>query len=292
MSLCRAPLLALLLCGGAVFAQVPGTPEGSPLPSPAPTSTPVTDHGSPDNRTREAGAVSPAAAATPGEGAVASAPSAPPYAAALRARTREVLASPDFRQRETLRLPVPRDWLRNWLKGRDSKPSATPPPNLALLGTLFQYLAVLLLALGLAWLLWRGWQWLAPRAANRTPGGGSVMPEVRYLALPDAPLPYSITTAARAAWQAGDAALALSLLYRGAVRELAQRYRIELPDSATEGECLRQARRSGAAVVPAAFAPIVQAWMALAYASHPPADFEALLALYARHFEVAAGAPS
>lgn len=239
----------------------------------------------------------PVAVTAPASGAPASteaaAPAAaPPYAARLRTQTRQVLAEPDFRQRETVRYPVPRDWLRKLLQRKDAKPTPSSGPDLRLLATVFQYLTVVLLALGLAWLLWRGWQWLAPLSARRTPERGGSVADVRHLALPDTPLPDTIASAARAAWSAGNTTLALSLLYRGAVRDLARRHGIELPDSATEGECLRLARHSGAAVVTAGFAPIVQAWMALAYARRVPADFEALVALYARHFEAAPGEPA
>lgn len=264
------PALLLLACGAAIAADATPTAERG--------TAPVT--------------VAPTAAGGPASAEAAAPAAAPPYAARLRAQTRQVLAEPDFRQRETVRYPVPRDWLRKLLQKRDAKPTPTSGPDLRLLATVFQYLAVLLLALGLAWLLWRGWQWLAPLSARRTPERGGRVADVRHLALPDAPLPDTIAAAARAAWSAGNAALALSLLYRGAVRDLARRHGIELPDSATEGECLRLARQSGAAVVTAGFAPIVQAWMALAYARRVPADFESLVALYARHFEAPPGEPA
>ncbi|HET8731107.1 MAG TPA: DUF4129 domain-containing protein, partial [Moraxellaceae bacterium] len=217
-------------------------------------------------------------------------PPAPDYAARLRTQTAQVLAGPDFRQRETLRYPVLRDWLRKWLHRGDSKPAPAAGPDLRLLATVFQYLAAALLVLALGWLLWRGWQWLAPQVARRAPRARGRIAEAQHLALSDTPLPDSVAAAAAAAWHAGDAALALSLLYRGAVRGLARDHGIELPDSATEGECLRQAQRGSAPVIRAAFSPIVKAWMAQAYADCPPDDFAALVALYEVHFEPPGGA--
>lgn len=238
------------------------------------------------------GSDAPAAAATSGPagatGPAAEAVAPPPYAARLREEAKHVLASPDFHEHRSVRYPAMRDWLRKLLERKPAKATPSTPPNFAVLATIFQYAALALLAAALAWLLWRGWQWLAPgRQGPRAARSGRPLAEVRVLALPDTPLPEQVLPEARAAWQAGDATLALSLLFRGAVRELQRRHGIELPDSATEGECLRHARRSGAAVVTTAFAPIVQAWMALAYARRVPADVEALFALYGRHFEAA-----
>lgn len=221
-------------------------------------------------------------------------PLPPPYLARLRADTQQVLRGPDFhRQRETQRL-VPRDWLRRWLQ-RDAAPAPAEPPSLPvqaalrLLALCFKLAVVLALVLALGWLLLRGGQWLAARRAAPAATAARPVVAAETLAPAGAALPVDIVPAARAAWQAGNAGLALSLLYRGAVRALAQQYHVALPASATEGECLRLAQRSSAAVVEAAFAPIVQAWMALAYAQRAPADFEHLLMLYHMHFGSRAG---
>lgn len=274
-------LLLCLLCSPAITAASvtgPASPADSPVaatPRPAIATATATEAG-------------PAAAAG-APATEAPRPAEPPYAARLRTDGRKVLQDPDFRQSETSRQPVLRDWLRKWLQRKEPKPVTPPPFNLALLVEVFKFLAVVLLALGLGWLLWRGWQWLAPQVAAPRPAPGLAPREAESLALPAKPLPDTISTAALAAWRAGDATQALSLLYRGAVRDLATRHRITLPASATEGECLRQARQSDATVVGAGFAPIVKAWMALAYARRLPADFEALLALYRRHFEAPPG---
>lgn len=213
----------------------------------------------------------------------------PPYAAELHERARQVLQGEDFHQTETITTPAMRDWLRRWLKRepKDSPPAKPLGFSFTALAQLLKGMLIVLLALGLAWLLWQGWQWLAPRAAvaGRRPEPALA---AETLALPGAPLPVDVSAAARAAWQQGQQVVALSLLYRGAVQALAERYRLPLPESATEGECLRLARRSGKAVVAEGFEPLVRAWMTLAYARQAPADFEALLRLYARHFEAAA----
>lgn len=237
------------------------------------------------------------AMAAPATEAMAPAPGAaqasPADAARLRQEARAILDSPEFRRMETSTDPVMRDWLRRllreWFKSSPSRSNSRHDADLAGVARVFKYLALALLALALGWLLWRGWQWLAPRLeGSRPPPRGRVL-DARSLVLADTPLPASVAEAARAAWAAGDALAALSLLYRGALRALATQHRIALPDSATEEECLRLARRSGAPVVATAFAPIVQAWMALAYGRRSPADPERLLALYREHFEATPG---
>jgi hypothetical protein len=216
-------------------------------------------------------------------------PPPPVYAERLRREARQVLQTEDFHQRSEMRSLVRRNWLKRWMQPKPQSAHTTTPHDFSTLAETLKFLMLAVLGLALGWLLWRGWQWLAPGPAKARPLRPPA-PGAHSVDLNDIPLPDGISQAARAAWQAGDAALALSLLYRGAVRALAERYRLELPDSATEGECLRLARRSGKAVVDEGFAPIVQAWVALAYARRPPADFEQLARLYIRCFEAASGA--
>lgn len=270
------PLLLLLL----LFASAPLAAQAPVAPTPAGASpgeaAPVADV--------PGAAPTSAAAAPPSAGA---APPAPAWAPALRREAQAVLSGPDFKGEETSRGLVARDWLRQWLKPEAEKPAKQPDLDwLPAVAELVKWLLVAALVAALAWLLWRGWQWLAPQVrGRRPPAGAPALREATSIALADTPLPDTVSRAARAAWQAGNAEEALSLLYRGALRALDQHYRIELPASATEGECLRRARTTGKAVVGSGFAPVVQAWMALAYARRQPADFEQLLGLYTRHFE-------
>lgn len=268
-----APILLLLATAAAGAAPAPDTtapPEATVAAAPGPAVT------------------APTAGTTPATAPDTGMPPAPAWAPQLRRDAQAVLAGKDFHGEATSSGIVARDWLRRLLDRPEEKPTARTPDLgwLLVVAGLLKVLMVALLLVAIAWLLWRGWQWLAPRARSRRPGrAAGPVQEARSLALPDTPLPPDVGRAARAAWQAGKPDLALSLLYRGALRALAEHYRIELPASATEGECLRRARASGKAVVGSGFAPLVQAWMALAYAGRRPADFEALLALYARHFE-------
>jgi hypothetical protein len=262
----RPLALLLLVASGLAVAQPPTDPSATVAPAAAASAPPAPD-------------------ATP-----APLP-APPYAKPLRDQARKILKGPDFHRESQDRRLVMRDWLQRWLKSepRKKKADAGEPFNLTALAQVIKVLLIILLGLGLMWLLWRGWKWLSPYAAKRPQEPGRPVLEAQSLLLTGSALPDHVSAAARSAWQRGDAVLALSLLYRGAVRSLAEQHRVELPDSATEGECLRLARRSGKAVVSEGFAPIVRAWMALAYARRAPDDFEQLLQVYCRCFESAGG---
>lgn len=217
------------------------------------------------------------------------------YAAELRRDTAAVFAGEDFHRMQESTRVVPRPWLKTWWENREEKKQEAPPElgRFALAAMILKYAVIAALCLLLAWLLYAGYRWLSPRidTGKRKPPQAMLHP-VETSALHTSALPEQISDSASRAWQAGDSALALSLLYRGAVRDLARRHQLSLPASATEGECLRLARASGQAVIPQAFAPIVQAWMAEAYARRRPGNFEQLLALYRQHFEAASGEPT
>ena len=91
-------------------------------------------------------------------------------------------------------------------------------------------------------------------------------------------LPADVVAAARALFAAGDPSGALSLLYRGALVELARRFGLRLPDSATEGECERIASSALEGPLAEDFAALARAWLYCAYARRPPSgdEFDAL----------------
>lgn len=102
-------------------------------------------------------------------------------------------------------------------------------------------------------------------------------------------LPPALVEAAREAWRRGEAILALSLLYRGALVRLGQRGALEIPNSATEFECLRMVRRTQAGAIAGAFADLTGSWIRARYAHEAPSDaaFEALCAGFAAFEEAA-----
>lgn len=220
----------------------------------------------------------------------ATAVSPAPYAAELRRNVQEVFKGPDFHHEESSTGLALRPWLKKWLDSWNFKPGPREekkPLNFPLLAQLLKLAVILVLAAAAFWLLWQGYRWLSPRLGGKAVREAWQKPlgAVESHALQTTTLPDAISDAARRAWQAGQQAEALSLLYRGAVRTLAGREQLELPVSATEGECLRLVRRHATPATLTAFAPIVQAWMALAYAGRLPSDFDSLLSLYRQHFE-------
>ncbi len=102
-------------------------------------------------------------------------------------------------------------------------------------------------------------------------------------------LPSDVIGAARARWRDGDATGALSLLYRGALLHLTTAAGIELPASATEGECERVARRSAEPALAGDFAELLRAWQLCAYAQRPPSEdvFRGLCARWGEHMRAA-----
>lgn len=246
-----------------------------------------------DTQTGQDGVQSPAS--TPATTAASQAPVTtgklpePAYAKVLRRDVSIVFAGDDFHQRKESTGLVARPWLKKWLESLRFEKNRGPHPKLpdfSGLAKILEYLLMVTLGLALLWLLWKGWRWLAPQINQRPEKSGPLkIAEARTRKLTADELPDAISLMARHAWEKGDAGGALSLLYRGALRSLEKNHHLSLPASATEGECLHLARRSGKAAVTEAFAPIVQAWMALAYAGRLPDDFEKLAALYASHFD-------
>lgn len=103
-------------------------------------------------------------------------------------------------------------------------------------------------------------------------------------------LPGDVVAAARARFAAGDPTGALSLLYRGALVELARRTALRLPASATEGECEALARGALDGALAQDFAALARAWLYCAYAHQPPAppEFDELCARWTHGLGAAA----
>ncbi len=98
-----------------------------------------------------------------------------------------------------------------------------------------------------------------------------------------------VVAIARAAWLRGEQALALSILYRGAISHFARHVAVDFPEGATEQECIALVRRK-AASSPAtdAFAAIAKSWQRCAYAHTLPSapEFESLSTAYKATFTV------
>jgi len=104
------------------------------------------------------------------------------------------------------------------------------------------------------------------RAAQLDPNAGLE----RSLLIDPASLPDDIVRSARNAFAAGDTVLALSLLYRGALVHLVERCGLEVPVSATEGDCTRLARRRLEPGLAGDFGALTLAWQFCAYGDQSP----------------------
>ena len=228
-----------------------------------------------------ADAAPPASVAATGEAGAARPP------AAAREVIDAVLAEPVFGQ-------LREDWRWHWR--RQESPAGEPGHNwVAMLAMLAESLAeflrgVLWLFTGLALaalvlLLVRQRQRSAPTGTRRLPefvAGVDLRPES---------LPAEVAPAAAAALARGAAVEALSLLYRGALRNLIAQRQIEFAAGDTEEDCLRRIAGQVPAAVERCFAEVVEAWCLVAYAgwSMPGRRGEELLAAWQRHFGSSGG---
>lgn len=192
-----------------------------------------------------------------------------------KALIEEILADEAFADHETVEVWLPKD--------RDTPEQAQDDEDeaawLAGLGRVLAQLVELLLWLGLAALIlllylkrdrllaaWRG----PSRAVSvKEP------PQVLFgLDVTPESLPEDVSGTAWRHWQNGRQREALSLLYRGTLASLVHEHALPIPESATEGELLRDCRKR---LEPAPFellARLTEAWQRLAYAHRPPSATE------------------
>jgi hypothetical protein len=82
-------------------------------------------------------------------------------------------------------------------------------------------------------------------------------------------LPDDILAAAMAAWDAGNAREALSLLYRGSLSWLVTQRRVPIRDSDTEEDCLSHVAQHAPQPEATFFHQLTGAWVQTAYATLP-----------------------
>jgi hypothetical protein len=183
-----------------------------------------------------------------------------------------ILARPDFRtHRKT----------STWrLKNAPERPQRQPlelpsfslPPGVFRIvayligGAIVVFLIVLVFRVAVGWL----------RRPAAPPGETGALPEAVFgLDIRPESLPADVAAAAWAAWEQGDPAGALGLLYRGALACLVHRDGLEVAVSWTEGDCLAVVRRRAAAASADYFGRLTRAWQSTAYAHRPPSREEA-----------------
>lgn len=217
-------------------------------------------------------------------GAAPLAAQAQPTAPEIEETVQEVLSDELFGTTRTETSWQPREWADldwEWPWG-DSEPE--PAVDLPGLGSAIEVVLWVVFGLGLLGLvlmLVRQWGARSP-AARPEPRALPRLGTARPAALPGgALLPADPEAAARRLWAQGEATAALGVLFATAVDRLTHVHGLPLDPSATEGELLRTARRSGLPVsLLDPFTALTQAWQSAAYAHRAPteASFQALFA--------------
>jgi hypothetical protein len=215
----------------------------------------------------------------------------------------QILAGPDFHTREKVTSwkrrqpeekrkketaepeapPAPRS--RGAQNSSRDVPSFSLPAGFAGLAGFAVAAAILAVLAVLSVGAWRDW-----RRRVRLPGeedGKTPLPQAVFgLDIRPESLPADVPAAAWAAWESGDPAAALALLYRGALACLVHRDGLEIAPSWTEGDCLAAVRRRGARESTDYLARLTAAWQSTAYAHRPPSreEAQALCAGWSRCF--------
>ncbi|HEX2643004.1 MAG TPA: DUF4129 domain-containing protein, partial [Thermoanaerobaculia bacterium] len=121
--------------------------------------------------------------------------------------------------------------------------------------------------------------------------GISMIPETIFgLDIRPESLPADIPGTAWSLWEKGERALALGLLYRGALASLVRRDGVPVRASWTEGDCLRFVAEKAGGPRADYFTRLTRAWQSAAYAHRPPdgSVAESLCASWNQHFGKAA----
>lgn len=143
--------------------------------------------------------------------------------------------------------------------------------------------ALLLIVAGvlLAWLLYKAWASRDYRAVRQPAAGSRGVPASLFgLPLERHTLPADIPGACRGLLRKGDARAALSLLYRGVLVALLEQGSLEIPESATEGECVERVLALCPTEQGAYFARLTDVWIGAAY-GHRAVDEQRMLGLCA-----------
>ena len=199
---------------------------------------------------------------------------------------REVLAGPEFQTHQKMKVWRPKD-------AQKEKPKDRTMPSLSL-----GFLRPLVLAVATALLI--GLVIVASKGVRRRPFLLVQAEPAERAPLPSAvfgldirpeSLPADVPGTAWSAWEQGDPASALGLLYRAAIAFLVRREGLPVRESWTEGDCVDFVRRKAGRERAEYFAKLTGAWQSTAYAHRPPDidEARALCTAWGRLFGKAAG---
>jgi len=199
---------------------------------------------------------------------------------------REVLKEPEFQTRKKMKVWRPRgDW--KLPEGDRSGPSVSLPFLRPLVLIVAAALLVALLAVAVGGLIRNRRR---PVDDDDEPAGRGPLPAAVFgLDIRPESLPDDVPGAAWSAWERGEPAAALGLLYRAAIAFLVHREGLPVRESWTEGDCVDFVRRKAAGGSADYFARLTSAWQSTAYAHRPPSTDEArtLCTAWNRHFAAA-----
>lgn len=202
--------------------------------------------------------------AAPGQAARASAPAAEPERAAAKQRIEKILKSEDFGGEKTVTV-----WRLRSFKQEEASGSSFWEDFFTWLIRLVAFVVkpMLWIAGGTLFVLflYAALKYLGfsrPQARN-----ARLNPAAELFGLPLAPdsLPDDVAGAAKRHLAAGEARAALSLLYRGALSHLIYQSFLEIPASATEGECMALVRKNRPGEEFFFFRELTQVWLEMAY---------------------------
>lgn len=182
-----------------------------------------------------------------------------------------------------------------WLPiGKEKRGLSEWDVDLSLLGHLAQFFAHLLFwliimaaALLVGFLLYHLYRQRPRLARQKRSSPQEPDPINSVIDLQPASLPRNLVEVAQQHWRKGERAKALSFLYRGALVHLIDNRGLEIPESATESECLLIASRQIDEGLQEEFSGLVRAWQQAAYGKGGPSDqrFWQLCEVWKPHLE-------
>ena len=185
----------------------------------------------------------------------------------IRAQIREIMGRDEFEIHKGQRkMETDPDSNMDWRGGDFS--------FFAMLGEVLYWIVIVAAVIALGYVIYLN-RHLFTRRGVRAPAGEPPPARTRTVMGMDVTsdtLPEDIPAAALVAWQDGDAQLATSLLYRGAICWLVERAQLPLIDSDTEDDCVRHS--SGLDDQPRHdyFTRLTAQWIQTAYGERPPSD--------------------
>jgi hypothetical protein len=202
---------------------------------------------------------------------------------------REVLEEPELQTRKKMKVWRPKgDWRLPQDSGR-SAPSVSLPFLRPLVLIVAAVLLASLLAVAVGGLIRRRRR---PVDDGEPAGRGPLPAAVFGLDIRPESLPEDVAGAAWNAWERGEPAIAMGLLYRAAIASLVRREGLPVRESWTEGDCVDFVRRKARSESADYFARLTRAWQSTAYAHRPPSTDEAraLCTAWSRCFAAAEAA--